>query len=141
MAKPTRPSDTQDLEPVVVTGVPELERAPQEPDGEELVRVEAISDGTYPDLVDPRREPWYALYRTGRIFDGNTNRMAPGEVFLMKRKDAMTAVKEPGNAFGWVHILKENELVAADMVGEIPVPSTTAPRGYGQGRRPGSPRG
>ncbi len=139
MAKPTRTSDRDLDEDIVVTGVdPEPAKGQ---DGEELIRVEAISDGTYPDFLDPRREPWYAIYRTGRIFDGNTNRMAPGQVFMMKRRDALSAVHEKGNPFGWIRILAEGELMTADLVGELPIPSTTAPRGYGQGRRPGLPQG
>ena len=136
MAKPTRSLSDTDKEEVVVLD----NESPVVEAGEELVRVEAISDGTYPDLLDPRREPWYAIYRTGRAFAGDNGQLAPGEVFMMKASDAASAVHEKGNPYGWVRILKDGELPEHGLRSVDQVPSTTAPRGYGQGRRPGLPQ-
>jgi hypothetical protein len=109
--------------------------AAEEGDPEELIWVEAVSDGTYPDFEDPRRESYYALYRTGRVLNEQTNTFMPGEMFKMRRRDAQSAVVQRGG-IGWVRILKPGEQPSA-IEQERPVPATTAPRGYGNGRRPG----
>lgn len=109
--------------------------ASMEGDPEELIWVEAVSDGTYPDFEDPRREPYYALYRVGRVLNELTNRFMSGEIFKMRRRDAISALVQRGG-IGWVRILKPGE-EPREVEMDQPVPATTAPRGYGTGRRPG----
>lgn len=116
--------------------IAEVVQGEPDPAGEEMIWVEAVNDGQYPELEDPRYEPWYLIMRHGRRLNEDTNTFMPGAKFKMKRKDAMGALESTRGTFGWVRILAQNE-EPQEIVQQRPVPATTAPRGYGQGRRPG----
>lgn len=103
--------------------------------GEERIWVEALKDGTYAELDDPRFEPWDQRFRHGRFLNTETNETLPGDRFRMRRRDVESILRAP-RSHQWVKILAKGEIPRPRKL-ERQVPTTTAPRGYGQGRRIG----
>lgn len=103
--------------------------------GEERLWVEAVKPGTYPELDDPRFEPYDQRMRYGRFINTETNQTLPGACFRMRRRDIESVLKSPRST-QWVRILAKGEIPKPTRT-EKAIPSTTAPRGYGQGRRIG----
>lgn len=103
--------------------------------GEARVWVEAVKPGTYPELDDPRYEVWATPMRFGRTLNPDTNETNPGQCFRMRRRDVESILKGPRST-RWVRILAKGE-IPKPIKAERYIPGTSAPRGYGQGRKIG----